>query len=58
MGDWTLEASSKNASDIKHSNMVVFIGSLEVIEALAGAISAPSWSAREVLQPFGQISKM
>ena len=58
MGDWTLEASGKDASDIKHSNMVVFIGSLEVIEALAGTISAPSWSAREVLQPFGQISKM
>ena len=58
MGDWTIEASGPDAGAIKHSNMIVFIGSFEAIKAIAGTLSAPSWSAREVLQPFGQISKM
>lgn len=58
MGDWTIEAYDKDAGDIKHNNMIVFIGTFGAMEAIAGTISAPKWSAREVLQPFAQISKM
>jgi G3E family GTPase len=58
MGDWTVEVSDKDASNIKHVNMVVFIGSFKAIDAIADIISTPNWSAGETLQPFGQISKM
>lgn len=58
MGDWTIEASGKDARDIKYDNMIVFIGSFDAMEAIAATLSSPNWSARDVLQPFGQISKM
>ena len=58
MGDWSVEVSDKDAGNIKHVNMVVFIGSFKALEAIADIISAPNWSARETLQPFGQISIM
>jgi len=58
MGDWTIEPSSMDASEIKHINMIVFIGSFAALKAVANTLSAPNWSAREVLQPFEQISNI
>jgi len=58
MGNWTVEQSDKNIEDINHRNMIVFIGSFEAIDNLGSAIDSKNWSAREILQPFGQISTL
>jgi len=58
MGDWTIETYGKGAKDIKHMNMIVFIGNVEALDNIGKTIVKENWSAREVLQPFGQISKM
>ena len=58
MGDWTIEAIAKNARDIQHLNMIVFIGNFAAIEDIGNIITPPNWSAGKVLQPFGQIAKM
>ncbi len=56
MGDWTIEASAKEAADIKHMNVVVFIGELEAMDGVATAVATGNWSAREVFQPMDQLS--
>lgn len=58
MGDWTLEACTKDSAEIKHMNMVVFIGELDAIDGIAQAVKTGHWSAREVLQPMLQTSIM
>lgn len=58
MGDWTIESCSKDAKDIKHMNMIVFIGSLEAIDGIQDAFTTNNWTARQVVQPFGQIGAM
>lgn len=54
MGDWTIEASPKKASEIKHMNMVVFIGSVDSMDGIAKAVTSGNWSASAVLQPMLQ----
>ena len=56
MGDWTLESTRKSEREIKNRNMIVFIGSSSAIQDLGSILTPPHWSAREILQPFGQIS--
>lgn len=58
MGNWTIEPSDKDIEDIKHRNMIVFIGGFEAIDKLDIVIDSKNWSAREILQPFGQISSL
>ena len=58
MGDWTLETCKKDPADIKHMNMVVFIGELDAMDGIAQAVKAGHWSAREVLQPMLQTTIM
>ena len=58
MGDWTLETCTKDSAEIKHMNMVVFIGELDAIDGIAQAVKTGHWSAREVLQPMLQTSIM
>lgn len=58
MGDWTIEASAKEAADIKHINVVVFIGALEAMDGVATAVATGNWSAREVFQPMDQLSSI
>ncbi len=56
MGDWTLEASTKDSAEIKHMDMVVFIGELDSMDGIAEAVAQGNWSAREVLQPMLQMT--
>ncbi len=52
MGDWTIEPAAKDASEIKHLNMVVFIGEIEAMDGIAKAVTSGNWSARAVFQPM------
>jgi G3E family GTPase len=54
MGDWTIEETNKSPREIEHINMVVFIGGLDSMPDIARAVSAGSWSAREVQHPINQ----
>jgi len=56
MGDWTLEVSTRDSTQIKHMNMVVFIGELGSMDGIAKAVSEGNWFAGEVLQPMLQMS--
>ena len=58
MGDWTIDSCSKKANEIQHLNMIVFIGTLEAIDGIRSAFTTRNWTARQVVQPFGQISAM
>lgn len=58
MGDWTFELSTKKKKDINHINKVVYIGDIERIDSLKKTMADQNWSAGEVLQPFGNITKM
>ncbi len=52
MGDWSIEPSPRDAADIKHLNMVVFIGGLDAMDTIAKAVATGKWSAGNVLQPM------
>jgi G3E family GTPase len=54
MGDWTIEPSPRDETDIKHLNMVVFIGGLDAMDGIAKAVATGQWSAGEVLQPMNR----
>lgn len=54
MGNWTLATCTKNPAEIKHMNMVVFIGELDAMDGIAQAVKTGHWSAREVVQPMLQ----
>ncbi len=56
MGDWTLEASARDSTEVKHMNMVVFIGELDSMDGIAKAVAEGNWFAGEVLQPMLQMS--
>ena len=56
MGDWTLEASARDSTEVKHMNMVVFIGELGSMDGIAKAVAEGNWFAGEVLQPMLQMS--
>jgi G3E family GTPase len=58
MGDWTIEPYTQDARDVKHMNFIVFIGNIEAMDDIGKVMATPNWSAREILQPFGQISKL
>ena len=61
MGNWTLEPyanDAQNIKDIKYMNMIVFIGDIAAIGTIGKTMTTPNWSAREILQPFGLISKL
>ena len=61
MGDWTIEPYTRDAGEtatISNKNMIVFIGVIAAVENLRATLVGENWSAREVLQPFGQINKM
>lgn len=57
MGEWTIEPSAREADNIAVLNILVFIGKPEGIDQLGLYLPSPKWSAREVLQPFGEITK-
>lgn len=52
MGDWVIELSAKDVSEIKHLNMVVFIGEVEAMDGIARTLASGNWSARAVFQPM------
>lgn len=56
MGDWTLEESTISEDRIEHKNVMVFIGSPETIEAIAGVLNANHWTNLGEYQPFQQSS--
>jgi G3E family GTPase len=61
MGDWTLEPYTRDAREtatISHKNMIVFIGTIAAIDNLHATLGGENWSAREVLQPFSQLTQM
>lgn len=58
MGDWTLETCSKDSAEIKHINIVVFIGEMDAMDGIAQAVTAGNWSARAVVQPMLQTTIM
>ncbi|MGB3210052.1 MAG: GTP-binding protein [Desulforhopalus sp.] len=58
MGDWTLEPSTKGSAEIKHMNMVVFIGEVDAMGGVEKAVAGGNWSAREVVQPMLQTTIM
>lgn len=58
MGKWTMDTPAVEAEKISHLNMLVFIGEPESIGKLGSCLPSPKWSAREVLQPFGEIGSM
>jgi len=58
MGDWTINPSGLNPDDVAHMNMIVFIGTFQAIDGISSRIDPGTWSAREILQPFGQIGTM
>jgi G3E family GTPase len=58
MGDWTIESCSKDEKEIKHMNMIVFIGSLAAIDTIQSAFTTKNWTGKQVVQPFGLIGAM
>jgi G3E family GTPase len=58
MGDWSLEPSTKKTAEIKHMNMVVFIGAVDAMGGVEKAVVGGNWSAREVVQPMLQTTIM
>ncbi len=61
MGDWTLNPynpQSEKSGTLKNTNLIVFIGNMKAIDSLQKSLDSGHWSAREVVQPFGQISQI
>lgn len=58
MGDWTIEPCAKDSKEIQHMNMIVFIGDVDTINGINKVFPTNNWTARQVVQPFGQIDAM
>lgn len=61
MGDWTLDPYTKvgrATANISNKNMIVFIGAVGALDKLGVTLQDENWSARKVLQPFGQLNRM
>ncbi|MFW2366209.1 MAG: CobW family GTP-binding protein [Desulforhopalus sp.] len=58
MGDWTIEPCAKDSKEIQHMNMIVFIGDVDTINGINKVFPTKNWTARQVVQPFGQIEAL
>ncbi|MBW1636118.1 MAG: GTP-binding protein [Deltaproteobacteria bacterium] len=54
LGDWTLDPWERNPADIKHMNVVIFIGEVDGMEQIATAVAGGNWARGEVIQPILQ----
>jgi G3E family GTPase len=51
MGDWSIEDPGIPAENIKHKNMVVFIGPIDTMDGIDKAAETGNWLKGEVFQP-------
>ena len=54
MGDWSLEPCGREPAEIKHLNVVVFIGGIDGMDEITTAAAGGHWVTGEVLQPIFQ----
>ena len=54
MGDWTIEKTDIPDEDIKHKNIVVFIGPPETMDDIDAAAKKGDWTNLGVFQPFSE----
>jgi len=52
MGDWTIEETDVPRKDIKHRNVVVFIGPPESMEGIEDVAKSGTWTSMGVYQPY------
>jgi len=52
MGDWTIEKTDVPREEIKHRNVVVFIGPPESMEGIEAVAKSGAWTSMGVYQPF------
>lgn len=54
MGDWTIEKTEIPDEDIKHKNIVVFIGPPDAMPGIEEAAQSGNWENLGVFQPFSE----
>ena len=54
MGDWTIKKTDIPDKDIRHKNIVVFIGSPESMDSIEKAAQGGNWTNMGVFQPFSE----